>query len=52
MSETKIAVGADEHLHIVDATLEYLQGSGYEVVWHGPDAGETEPWPEAATRVA
>lgn len=48
----KLSVGADERLHVVETTLEYLKERGYEVVWHGPDRGATEPWPDVARRVA
>ena len=48
----RIAVGADERLSVVEAVLEALKAKGHQFVWHGPDAGETEPWPEVARRVA
>ena len=48
----KISVGADKRLHVVDVALDYLQDKGYEVTWHGPEKGETQPWPEVAKRVA
>ena len=48
----KISVGADEHLHVVDVALNYLKETGHQVTWHGPDKGETQPWPEVAKRVA
>ena len=48
----KISVGADERLHIVDVALDYLKEKGHEVVWYGPEKGETQPWPDIARRVA
>jgi ribose 5-phosphate isomerase B len=48
----KISLGADERLHVVDVTINYLEEKGYEVTWYGPDAGDTQPWPEVAKRVA
>ena len=48
----KISVGADERLHVVEVTLDYLKEKGHEVIWHGPEKGETHPWPEVAKRVA
>jgi ribose 5-phosphate isomerase B len=48
----KISVGADERLHVVDIALKYLEDKGHEVLWHGPDAGETDPWPQVAGLVA
>ncbi len=48
----KIAVGADERLHVVDVALEHLKEKGYEVLWYGPEIGGTQSWPEVARRVA
>ena len=48
----KIAVGADERLHVVDVALEHLKEKGYEAIWYGPEKGGTQPWPEVARRVA
>ncbi len=48
----KIAVGADERLHVVDVVLNYLKEKGHEVIWHGPEQGATHPWPDVARRVA
>lgn len=48
----KISVGADERLPVVDVVLDYLRDKGHEVIWHGPEKGETKPWPEVAKRVA
>lgn len=48
----RISVGADERLHVVDAVLDYLKEKGYEVIWHGPDKSETQPWPDVARRVS
>jgi ribose 5-phosphate isomerase B len=48
----KISVGADERLYVVDVVLDYLQDKGHQVIWHGPEKGETQPWPDVAKRVA
>jgi ribose 5-phosphate isomerase B len=48
----KIAVGADEHLNVVDVTLQYLERRGDEITWYGPEAGETDQWPDVARKVA
>ncbi len=48
----KLAVGADERLHVVDVVLESLREQGHEVTYFGPEAGETRPWPEVARQVA
>ncbi len=48
----KISVGADERLHLVDTVLQELAARGHDVIWHGPAAGNTEPWPEIARHVA
>ena len=48
----KISVGADERLYVVDVVLDYLQDKGYEIIWHGPEKGATQPWPDVAKRVA
>jgi len=48
----KIAVGADERLHVVDVALDYLKEKGHQVIWHGPETGKTHPWPAVAKRVA
>ena len=47
-----IAVGADERTHTVEWVLRYLQEQGNEVVWYGPQVGETDPWPDVARKVA
>ena len=47
----KIAIGADERLTVVEAALEYLAERGDEVIWFGPEADETQPWPEVARLV-
>jgi len=39
----KIAVGADERLHVVDVALDYLKEKGHQVIWHGPETGKTHP---------
>ena len=48
----KISLGADERLYVVDVVLDYLKNNGHEVIWHGPEKGETQPWPDVAKRVA
>jgi ribose 5-phosphate isomerase B len=48
----KIAVGADERLHVVDVALDYFKEKGHEVSWYGPESGKTFPWPEVARRIA
>lgn len=48
----KISIGADERLNVVDVTLDYLKERGHDVTWHGPEKGETQPWPDVARRVA
>ena len=48
----KLAVGADERLHVVDVVLDYLREKGHEVVYIGPAGKGTQPWPEVARQVA
>lgn len=48
----KIAVGADERLHVVDVVLDYLAEKGHEFIWYGPEKGKTIPWPLVARQVA
>ncbi len=48
----KISIGADERMNVVDAVLEDLKTRGHEVTWHGPERGDTDPWPAIARRVA
>ncbi len=48
----KLSVGADERLHVVETILESLEKAGHQVTWHGPAAGETEPWPTVARQVS
>jgi len=48
----KISIGADERLHVVELTLDYLKEKGHAVTWHGPQKGKTQPWPDVARRVA
>jgi ribose 5-phosphate isomerase B len=47
----KIAVGADERLHVVDVILDHLSEMGHEVIWYGPEKGDTAPWPLVAHQV-
>ncbi|GAB4420960.1 MAG: RpiB/LacA/LacB family sugar-phosphate isomerase [Anaerolineales bacterium] len=48
----RISVGADERLQVVNTALDYLKENGHQIIWHGPDAGDTQPWPDVARRVA
>ena len=48
----KLSIGADERLHVVETTLQYLKEKGHEVTWYGPEPGNTHPWPEVARQVA
>lgn len=48
----KLSVGADERLYIVNIILDWLAQKGHQVTWHGPEAGETSPWPQVARKVA
>jgi ribose 5-phosphate isomerase B len=53
----KIAVGTDEHMHLVDVLLEELAKRGHVVQYFGPAKGaESMDWPdvtlEAVTRVS
>jgi ribose 5-phosphate isomerase B len=48
----KLAMGADERLHVVEVTLDWLAKHDHQVAWFGPDRGQTLLWPEVARRVA
>ena len=48
----KLAVGADERLHVAEVVFKTLEEGSHEVIWLGPSGGETEPWPEIARQVA
>lgn len=48
----KISIGADERLHLAEIVLNILEAEGHEVIWYGPEAGNTAPWPEVARLVA
>lgn len=48
----KIALGADERPAVVDHIQEWLEGQGHKVTWHGPETGDTQPWPQVARQVA
>jgi ribose 5-phosphate isomerase B len=48
----KLSIGADERLHIVETALQYLHEKGHEIIWYGPEPGQTQPWPEVAHCVA
>jgi ribose 5-phosphate isomerase B len=52
MNKTKVSVGADERVHVVEVVLDYLKEKGYELTWYGPEKGATQPWPDVAKRVA
>ena len=42
----KISLGADERPPVVNHIRTWLEDQGYQVVWHGPEAGATDPWPD------
>ena len=48
----RIALGADENLHLVGEVARYLEEWGHEVVRLGAAAGGTEPWARTALAVA
>lgn len=48
----RVALGADEKTHVVDAIFEWLRASGHEVTRCGKAAGEAEAWGRTAQRVA
>jgi ribose 5-phosphate isomerase B len=41
----KIAVSTDERTHLVDVILAELAQRGHEVIYVGPETGETADWP-------
>lgn len=47
----KISIGADEKLTVVKAALAYLEEKAIPYIWHGPNAGDTTPWPKVARLV-
>ena len=47
-----IALGADEHLHIVDTVLQYVKDANHNVSSYLPSTGETLPWQQVAEQVA
>ncbi len=49
---SRIAIGADERLPVVETILQTLQDAGHTVQWYGPPPGATLPWPQVARRVA
>lgn len=48
----RVAVGSDERTHTTDAVAADLKARGCEVEFFGPLAGNTDPWPEVARKVA
>lgn len=48
----RIAVGADENLHLVSEITRYLTEHGHEVELFGAAAGKGEPWASTAAAVA
>lgn len=48
----KVALGADEKTHLVDAIARHLEERGHGVTRYGAAAGEAEPWGTTADRVA
>lgn len=48
----KLSIGADERLAVVEHIQDWLEEHGHQVSWHGPAAGETDPWPLVARQVA
>jgi ribose 5-phosphate isomerase B len=48
----KISIGADEKLSVVKAALAYLDEKEIPYNWHGPEEGDTTPWPQVARLVA
>jgi ribose 5-phosphate isomerase B len=48
----KISIGADEKLTVVKAALTYLEEKKLPIIWHGPNEGDTTPWPQVARLVA
>jgi ribose 5-phosphate isomerase B len=48
----KLAVGADERMHVVEVVLNMLKEDSHDVIWFGPSGEETESWPEVARQVA
>lgn len=48
----KIALGADEDMHLVSALRRHLEEKGHEVTSFGAAAGSSEPWGKTAVEVA
>lgn len=48
----KIAIGSDEHTHLIDVVVAAVQARGYEVAVYGATAVETVYWPVVAQQVA
>lgn len=47
----RIALGADDRTHVVDAIAELLTSTGHEVTRVGKAAGEDEAWGQTGRRV-
>jgi len=48
----RIALGADDSTHVVDAVAEFLSAAGHHVTRYGKAAGEAEAWAATGRRVA
>lgn len=48
----RVAVGADENLHLVSEIVRQLTEQGHEVELFGAAAGNAEPWASTAVTVA
>lgn len=50
----KISMGSDGRLPVVEATINYLEEKGHQVIWHGPASAEEgfAPYPNVARDVA
>lgn len=52
MDRMRIAVGADENLHLVSEIVRQLTTQGHKVELFGAAAGKAEPWASTAVSVA
>lgn len=48
----RVAVGSDERTHTTDAVAADLEARGCEVEFVDPLAGNADPWPQVARKVA
>ena len=48
----RVEVGSDERTHTTDAVAANLEARGCEVEFVGPLAGNADPWPQVARKVA